>query len=208
MTERIALLGAGALAREYISIYGQQRFSIVYVDPAYKGEETHVNGIEIESDWSRMLTRASHYVLAVADQKARAVMQARARVDGLIPCEPLIYSGSFVAPTARVGRGSIITCFVAIGDRTEVGEDVLIMHHISAGHDCRIGDLSVLCPGAILGGGTTLGRNCFVGGNAVTAPGVSVGDEAMISAGAACLADVPAAGFAIGSPARRVARTG
>ena len=207
MTEKIALLGAGALAREYISIYGQERFSIVYVDPAYKGEETHVNGIEIESDWSRMLTQASHYVLAVADQKTRSVMQERARSHGLIQCEPLVYPGSFIAPTARLGRGSIVTCFVAIGDRTEIAEDVLMMHHISAGHDCQIGELSVLCPGVILGGGTILGRNCFVGGNATTAPRVRIGDEAMISAGAACLTDVPAAGLAIGSPARRVART-
>ena len=206
MTEKIAVLGAGALAREYVSIYGQERFSIVYVDPAYKGEETHVNGIRIESDWSTMLTQASHYVLAVADQKTRVVMQKRARAHGLVPCEPLVYPGSFIAPTARLGRGSIVTCFVAIGDRTEVGEDVLMMHQISAGHDCRIGELSVLCPGVILGGGTILGYNCFVGGNATTAPGVRIGDEALISAGAACLADVPAGSLAIGSPARRVAR--
>ncbi len=208
MTEKIVLLGAGALARDLISIYGHERFSVVYVDPAYKGEETHVNGVEIDSDWPSMLAKASHYMLAVADQKARVFMQERARAHGLVPCEPLIYPASFRAPTARMGRGSVVTCFVVLGDQAEIAEDTLIMHQSTIGHDSRVGELSVVCPGVTLGGGSSIGRNCFIGGNAVTAPGVTVGDDAVISAGAACLADVPAAGFAIGSPARRVARTG
>lgn len=208
MTEKIVLLGAGALAREYISIYGKERFAVSYVDPAYQGSGTHVNGVEIDSDWTRMLTKASHYVLAVADQPARHAMQQRARASGLVPCQPLIHPGAYVAPTATVGRGAIVTCFVALGDLVEIGEDVLLMHQISVGHDCRVGELSVLCPGVTLGGGTNLGRNCFIGGNAVTAPGINIGDEAVISAGAACLSDVPAGGFAIGSPARRVAKRG
>jgi sugar O-acyltransferase (sialic acid O-acetyltransferase NeuD family) len=208
VTEKIVLLGAGALARDLIAIYGRERFAVAYVEPAFRNDQHVVSGVGIVSDWTRLLTQASHYLLAVADQDARAALQARARAEGLIPCEPLVYPASFCAASARMGRGSVVTCFVVLGDAAEIAEDTLIMHHTTVGHDSRVGDLSVVCPGVSLGGGSTLGRNCFVGANAVTAPGVSVGDAAVIAAGAACLADVPVGGFAIGSPARRVARAG
>ena len=207
MTERIALLGAGALARDFISTYGQAKFSIAYVDPDCRGGETHVCGLEIESSWHRIIACASHYVLAVGDQKARSMMQVRARAHGLMPCEPLVYPAAFVAQTASLGRGSVVGRFSVVGENVEVSEDVLIMHQSSIGHDSRMGELSVVCPGVTLGGGTNMGRNCFVGGNAVTAPRVTIGDDAMISAGAFCLVDVPTGSLAIGNPARRVART-
>ena len=206
MSERIALLGAGALAREYIGIFGREPFAVAYVDARYSGGRSEVSGVPIESDWARIAAQADHYVLAVADQAARAAMQAKARALGLRPCTPLIHPMSFRSPTSKVEAGTIITAFVAIGDAVEIGEDVLVMHNISIGHDCRVGELSVLCPGVSLSGGTVLGCNTFVGANAVTAPGVRVGDLGVIAAGASCMTDVPESGFAIGSPARRVAR--
>ncbi|NUP86147.1 MAG: hypothetical protein HUU30_10405 [Burkholderiaceae bacterium] len=206
MSERIALLGAGALAREYIGIFGRTPFSVAYVDAAYAGGRSEVSGVPIETEWDKVAAHADHYVLAVADQDARAAMRARARALGLRPCTPLIHPMSFRSPNTRVGAGTIVTAFVAIGDAVEIGEDVLVMHNISIGHDCRVGDLSVICPGVSLSGGTVLGCNSFVGANAVTAPGVRIGELGVVAAGASCLADVPDKGFAIGSPARRVAR--
>lgn len=206
MTERIALLGAGALAREYIGIFGREPFSVAYVDAAYSGGRSEVSGVPIETDWAKISLHADHYVLAVADQSARAAIQAKARALGLSPCAPLIHPMSFRSPNSKVGAGTIITAFVAIGDAVEIGEDVLVMHNISIGHDCRVCDLSVICPGVSLSGGTVLERNTFIGANAVTAPGVRIGELGVIAAGASCLADVPEGGFAIGNPARRVAR--
>ncbi len=208
MSERIALLGAGALAREYIGIFGAEPFAVAYVDAAYAGGRSEVNGVPIETDWMRVAARADHYVLAVADQHAREAMRAQARELGLRPCTPLVHPFTFISPNTRIGAGTLITAFVAIGDAVEIGEDVLVMHNISIGHDCRVGDLSVICPGVSLSGGTVLGCNSFVGANAVTAPGVKVGELGVVAAGASCLADVPEKGFAIGSPARRVARRG
>lgn len=206
MAENIALLGAGALAREYIGIFGRASFTVAYVDAAYSGGRETVSGVRIETDWAKVAGQADHYVLAVADQHARETMQEKARGLGLRPCSPLIHPMTFISPTATIGAGTMLTAFVAIGDAVEIGENVLVMHNISIGHDCRVGDLSVICPGVLLSGGTVLGRNTFVGANAVTAPGVRVGELGVIAAGASCLADVPDGGFAIGSPARRVAR--
>ena len=87
MSERIALLGAGALAREYIGIFGRTPFSVAYVDAAYAGGRSEVSGVPIETEWDKVAAHADHYVLAVADQDARAAMRARART-GLAPVHP------------------------------------------------------------------------------------------------------------------------
>lgn len=207
MTERIALIGSGAMAREIIGIYGRERFSVAYVEPRYKTTDTHVSGVEIVTDWESLRLRADHYVLTAGNLDFRKAMQEQVRAQGLEPCSPLIHPSSYVSWAAKLGRGSVIMAFVALGDAIELEEDSMIMHKISIGHDSRIGELSVLCPGVSLGGGTQVGKRCFIGANAATAPGISLGDDSVIAAGAACLSDVPAGGFAIGSPARRIAQS-
>ena len=142
MTERIALLGAGALAREYIGIFGRTPFTVAYVDAAYSGGRSEVRGVPIETDWDQIASYADHYVLAVADQAARAGMQAKARALGLQPCTPLTHPMIFRSPNSKVGAGTVITAFVAIGDAVEVGEDVLVMHNIASGTTVR----SATCP--------------------------------------------------------------
>ncbi len=74
MSEKIALLGTGALAREYIGIFGQTPFTVAYVDAAYAGGHTEVSGVPIETEWEKVAAQADHYVLAVADQGARVAM--------------------------------------------------------------------------------------------------------------------------------------
>ncbi|QHQ33722.1 sugar O-acetyltransferase [Algicella marina] len=50
----------------------------------------------------------------------------------------------------------------------------------------------------------TLGRNVWVGGRAIILAGVSIGDDAIVAAGALVTRDVPAGARVIGSPARVV----
>lgn len=48
----------------------------------------------------------------------------------------------------------------------------------------------------------TLGRNVWIGGAAVLCPGISIGDNAVVGAGAVVVRDVPANCVAVGNPAR------
>lgn len=52
---------------------------------------------------------------------------------------------------------------------------------------------------------TRLGDRVFVGANAVINMGVTIGDEAVVAAGAVVTADVPARTVVAGVPARRIA---
>ena len=48
----------------------------------------------------------------------------------------------------------------------------------------------------------TIGNEVWVGGNAIICPGVTIGDRAVIGAGAVVTRDIPADVFAAGNPAR------
>lgn len=194
------------MAREIIGIFGSERFTAAYVESRYKPDNTHVSGVEIVTDWETLKQKADHYVITAGDLNFRKAMKEQVRAKGLTPCTPLIHPSAYVSWAAKIGRGSVVMAFVALGDAIELEEDCLVMHKISIGHDSHIGELSVLCPGVSLGGGTQVGKRCFIGANATTAPGIHLSDDAIVAAGAACLSDVPSNGFAIGSPARRVAR--
>lgn len=206
LTEKIVLLGGGALARDIVAMFGPERFVFAFVDPAYSMDATDCEGLRIETNWRVVTGCATHYLLGVAGQEARQLMQQRARESGLRPAQPFMAPMVSCAKSAQIGCGSVIGSFVAIGPGAVLAEDMLVMHNVTVAHDSRLDTLSVLCSGVSLGGRTRIGKGCFVGANAVLAPGIGIGDGAVIAAGASCLADVPEHGFAIGSPARRVAR--
>ena len=51
-----------------------------------------------------------------------------------------------------------------------------------------------------------IGRNCFIGGASMILPGVTVGDGAIVGAGAVVMDDVPPNTIVAGNPAKVIAR--
>lgn len=106
--------------------------------------------------------------------------------------------------------------------RLQVGDDVTIhsFTHIFAGGGVTIGDgtmVSALCsitssthPKAasprhaapLVERPVIIGRNVWLGTGAIILPGVTVGDDAIVGAGAVVTRDVPPGGVVVGNPAR------
>ena len=85
---------------------------------------------------------------------------------------------------------------VTIGDGTMIGPSVQIYcadHHRDA--EKRRKGIERALPVAI-------GRDVWIGGGAILLPGVSVGDAAIVGAGAVVTRDVPAGARVVGNPAR------
>lgn len=102
-----------------------------------------------------------------------------------------------------------------IGDRCFLnqGANVLAAEHVVIGPDCQIGDLAAIRdtdthpvepgkPAKVAP--VRLGRNVWVGRGALIMPGVTIGDHAVVAAGAVVTSDVPAATVVVGVPARAV----
>ncbi len=87
-------------------------------------------------------------------------------------------------------------CEVRIGARTQVGPNVQIL---TADHPR---DPQARARGEEWGRPITIGADVWIGGGAILLPGVSIGDGAIIAAGAVVTRDVAAGATVAGNPAR------
>lgn len=87
-------------------------------------------------------------------------------------------------------------CDVAIGDGTQIGPMVQIL---TADHPR---DPASRGAGLEYGRPIAIGANCWIGGGALILPGVTVGDDAVIGAGAVVTRDVAPGVTVAGNPAR------
>lgn len=122
--------------------------------------------------------------------------------------------GAFVEPPFRcdygynihLGAGAFVNfdcvildvCPVRIGAGTLLGPGV---HIYAATHPTAPDERA---RGLEAGQPVTIGANVWVGGRALLLPGVTVGDGAVVGAGAVVTRDVPAGVLVVGNPARAV----
>lgn len=87
-------------------------------------------------------------------------------------------------------------CAIHIGDQTQIGPAVQIY---AADHPR---DPAQRDAGLELGKPVTIGRKVWIGGGAIILPGVTIGDNAIVAAGAVVTRDVVAGVTVKGNPAR------
>lgn len=114
----------------------------------------------------------------------------------------LIHPTAYVAPTARVGAGCILSPYASVGSYAELDEHVLLVMYASVAHDSRVGRYCSFSPYAAVAGGSIIGPKVFLGPNALVTPLRQVGKESKIAAGSVVYRDVPERSLATGNPAR------
>lgn len=141
------------------------------------------------------LVRGSH-------KETRIQLQENARI--VIPTHYIIHAGCFVSvcpnSTLTLHAGFInenvqITC----GDRIEIGEGTSIARDVVIrsfdGHQ-------IVAPGSTLSAPIIIGKHVWIGQAAMILKGVTIGDGAVIAAGAVVTKDIPAHCLAAGVPAK------
>lgn len=106
-----------------------------------------------------------------------------------------------IVPTAKVGRGVIISPFVGISERAQIGDFVALNAQTIIGHDARIGNFSCAMPHVTVSGNVQIGAEVFVGSGAVLLPKAKIGDGATVGAGCVVLKKVRAGATVFGNPA-------
>ena len=89
---------------------------------------------------------------------------------------------------------------MTIGDGSQIGHDVVFA---TLDHLIDPARRKTTCPAPIV-----LGRNVWVGAHATILKGVTIGDNAIVAAGAVVTKDVPADTIVGGVPARIIRRIG
>jgi len=111
-----------------------------------------------------------------------------------------IEGGSRIGDRVTVKNGAMIWEGVAIGDDVFVGPGVVFTNDLRP-RSPRFEPVRDRYASKRWLGHTRVGRGASIGANATVSCGVSIGDFAMIGAGAMVTADVPAYALAFGNPA-------
>jgi len=127
-----------------------------------------------------------------------------------------VWAFAHILPNATVGRDCNICDHVFIENDVEIGNRVTIKCGVQFWDGIRIEDDVFIGPNATFTNDkqprskrylrdhplTVLRKGCSVGANATILPGLTVGQEAMIGAGAVVTRDVPSFAVVTGNPAR------
>jgi len=103
-----------------------------------------------------------------------------------------------------IGKGSGIVAHLDV----EIGDDVWTGHHVYV-TDANHGYEDVTMPPGLQFAPprpVSIGNRCWLGHGAIVLPGVTIGEHAIIGAGAVVAGDIPALSVAVGNPARVVRR--
>lgn len=109
---------------------------------------------------------------------------------------------AYIAPSARLGTGNILSPFVCIHSNVVLGDGCVFFSSTVIEHDCIIGSNANIGPGVIVAGSVRVGNNVFVGAGSVLKDGLSIGDNTIIGAGSVILQDIPANVIAYGTPGK------
>ncbi|WP_282078981.1 NeuD/PglB/VioB family sugar acetyltransferase [Aquimarina algiphila] len=128
----------------------------------------------------------------------------RAEIAGFLKSdfEKAIHQSAIIAPTAKIGEGTVVFAGAIIQPNTVIGKHVIINTAASIDHDNVIGDYAHISPKAALCGHVEVGEGSHVGVGAVVIPKVKIGKWCTIGAGTVVLKDVPDYSTVVGNPGK------
>jgi len=87
---------------------------------------------------------------------------------------------------------------------TIIRKNAQIFAKVNIGHNCDIGESTIICPGSMLAGGTTVGKNCYIWQGVITKSNISICNNVIIGAGSLVLKDITKSGVYFGSPVKYI----
>ncbi|HEX9342619.1 MAG TPA: DapH/DapD/GlmU-related protein [Actinomycetota bacterium] len=152
----------------------------------------------------------------------------------LLRSHTVIYAGNRIGDRFQSGHHVLVREDNEIGDDVAIGSGTMVEHHVRVGHRVRlhggvfVPELCVLEDDCWLGPrvcltnapyprcpevsacmrGVRVGRRAKLGANVTVLPGVTIGEDALIGAGAVVTDDVPAGAVVAGNPARTLGWAG
>lgn len=210
---RVVLLGGGGHASDIlgaieainpeIALYGKpiEVVGILADDEVNPKRFAHRNVKQIGTISDLPKIDVGKYVSAVGYPAGRKKLAEYADSVGLEPIK-LVHPMAWVPDETFIGDGTVILAGCCVSPGVELGKHAYLSHGSLIGHDCKALDYATVMPGASVSGDTKLGVGALIGANATVLQGLSIGDWAVLGAGAVAVKDIPADVTAMGIPAR------
>lgn len=201
--ERIVIVGAGAHGAVVADILERQGTPAVgFVDDTPTLAGTSVLGIPVLGTIAS-LSEIAHeaIIVAIGDNHSRRMLVKRLVSSGE-KLATAIHPFTSIAPSARIGEGSMICAGAIVLPRAVIGQSVILNTKSSVDHDSEIGDFAHIACGATVGGNVRIGEEALIAIGASAVSRVSVGARTIVGAGAVVVNDLEDDVIALGVPAR------
>ena len=178
------------------------RFPLVYdrdstTVPPWEGCDLLHEGRNVFAEADKR--RCTHFVVAVGSNgKRRAEFSEELVKAGLLPIS-VVHQTAYIGEETTIGRGAQILANTNIGDEVTIGDWCMMHSTSSVEHQSVLEDGVTVMAGASLMGEVTVKKHATIGGHA-TVMRCTIGEAAMVGAGALVVKDVPA-GVTVVSPA-------
>lgn len=207
----LAIFGAGAAGREIAWLaqrcWGEE-ISITFLVDGDSLVGTRANGIPTVHirEFAQKFPRTP-VLVAVGDPALREQCVRKCAAAGL-GFTTLVHPRVETSRRVAVGMGTMICAGVVLTTNINIGQHVYINIGCTISHNAQIADYATLSPGVHLAGWVTVGRRAFFGTGAVVRNGsadrpVTIGENAIIGAGACVIQDVEPNTTVVGVPAMR-----
>ncbi|PIP12810.1 MAG: transferase [bacterium (Candidatus Stahlbacteria) CG23_combo_of_CG06-09_8_20_14_all_34_7] len=207
----ILIYGAGGVGREIILLIDdineiKNRWNILgFIDD---NKETHgkvIDGVKVLGDRG-ILNKAKKEVfvaLGIAEPKIkeeiiRGVTNWNVKWATLV--SPTVYDGL----NNEIGEGSIICNGCTLSIDVKIGRFVYVNFNCIIPHDVTIEDYSSLMNNVVLSGYAKLKTRSFIGSNAFVRQLLTIGEDAIVGAGAVVVKDVESGTTVVGNPAKMI----
>jgi sugar O-acyltransferase (sialic acid O-acetyltransferase NeuD family) len=143
------------------------------------------------------------FCVAVGNPHGRFRVQMHEKLEqvGLKPIT-LAHPSAIIADNVEIGAGTQIMAGAIIGPEARIGRQCIINTKASMDHECILGDGVELAPGVTLCGLVRIGVNASIYAGATVLPRITIGNDAVVGAGALITKDVPDFAKVAGVPAR------
>jgi sugar O-acyltransferase (sialic acid O-acetyltransferase NeuD family) len=210
---RLLIIGAGAQARQILTIVGLTRVAEVaglidtFDNPAVWGQ--HVAGAKVWGSLSALEQfppkQDLRVILAVANLARKRELAARLEQQGH-EFMTVVHPTAIVPTSAIVGRGCIINAGVILENNVRLGRHVIVHAGAILEHDNVLDDFVNIGTGVRTGGRVRFSEGATIFTGAIVIPDRVIGADAVVGAGAGVFHDVPPGYVVMGSPARAVRR--
>lgn len=207
---KLVIFGAGGHGRELAWLaeqIGWKKSDLFFIvdKPQYLTQP--VNGIPVCLLDDIKHQEETGYVVALGDALARERSANLCEQAGLIATS-LIHPKIELSPSVAIGQGAVICAGTIITTNIQIGRQVHINIGCTISHDAVLGDYTTLSPGVNIAGHVQLGKHVFIGTGATIINGnadnpLTIGDGALIAAGACVTTSVEPGAMVAGVPAVR-----
>ncbi|MDJ1472097.1 acetyltransferase [Xanthocytophaga flava] len=212
MENPVIIFGAKGLGRVALDIF-QSNEVVVYgfLDDDKQLHNTEIMDISVLGDtdddgFLKLIGKKCEAFIATDDNKLRKhLVEVLLEKRKIMPVNA-IHKQAYIAPSASISHGNLISAGVIINSAASVGSHCILHANTVVDYETTLGDLVQVGTGSIIGSGVTIENGTFIGSGVTIVSGITIGKNARIGAGSVVIENVKAGATVFGNPAKVIER--